>query len=188
MSWSERKIAGYLARHTFQRKHLVVPNCNWTGNECDLLVVTPDLRIIDVEIKISRADLKADAGKEKWWHPRPWRRHGEPEPARRPRDWPPRVWKHFYCLPAKIWTADLLAALPAVSGILLIRDIDTGGPNPPFYILCERRSKPNRDATKIDAGDAIDIARLAGLRMWDAFEELERVRNDCRGEKLLEVA
>jgi len=171
MKWSERQIAGYLARITFQRKHLIVPNCNWTGNECDLLVVTPNLRIIDVEIKISRADLRADAAKDKWWHPRPWRRHGEPQPQRTPRVWPPRVWKHFYCLPKEIWTPELFVGMAPVSGVLLIRDAGPGV----FHISCVRKSRPNRDAEKIDAEDAIDIARLAGLRMWDAYAEVDRL-------------
>ena len=62
LRWSENLIAATLARVVFQHKHLViVPNCSWPGSECDLLVVTPNLRVIDVEIKISRADLKADA-------------------------------------------------------------------------------------------------------------------------------
>lgn len=56
MTWNANLIAGALARQFFQRKHLVVvPQCNWTGHECDLLVVTTDLRVIDVEIKVSRA-------------------------------------------------------------------------------------------------------------------------------------
>ena len=42
---------------------VMVPNCYWTGDECDLLVVRNDLRLVDVEVKISRSDLKADAGK-----------------------------------------------------------------------------------------------------------------------------
>src|SRR5690554_6203769 len=69
MKWSEKRIARELAINFFNRKHLVVvPNCNWTGYEADVLAVTTDLRLIDVEIKISRADLKADAKKDKWWH------------------------------------------------------------------------------------------------------------------------
>ena len=64
LPWSENLIAATLARQIFHRKHLVVvPNCSWPGSECDLLVVTPSLRIIDVEIKISRADLLADTKK-----------------------------------------------------------------------------------------------------------------------------
>ena len=38
-AWSEQLIARTLARQTFEKKNLViVPNCNWTGNECDLPV------------------------------------------------------------------------------------------------------------------------------------------------------
>lgn len=62
MKWTEKTIARALAQQTFNRKYLVVvPNCNWTGYEADILAVTENLRLIDVEIKISRADLKADA-------------------------------------------------------------------------------------------------------------------------------
>lgn len=69
IKWSESNIARALALQVFARKYLVmVPNCNWTGYECDLLAVAPDLRIVDIEVKISRADLKADAKKDKWWH------------------------------------------------------------------------------------------------------------------------
>ena len=65
MIWSEEKIATTLARQIFQRKCLVVvPNCSWTGDECDLLAVTKDLRVIDVEVKISRSDYRADAKKD----------------------------------------------------------------------------------------------------------------------------
>lgn len=99
MKWSERQIASFLARVTFSHKHLViVPNCSWPGAECDLLVVTPNLRIIDVEVKISRADLKADKAKDKWFHGWDWRIDGHdyaPE-KRRTREFPRRVWKHYY--------------------------------------------------------------------------------------------
>ena len=69
MNWSEHVIAREIANQTLAKKCVVlVDNCNWTGYECDVLAVTTDLRIIDVEVKISRADLKADAKKNKWWH------------------------------------------------------------------------------------------------------------------------
>ena len=67
MEWSERLIARELAVGLFARRLVVVDNCIWTGHECDLLCVTTDLRIVDVEIKISRSDLKADAKKDKWF-------------------------------------------------------------------------------------------------------------------------
>lgn len=159
-------MAACLARHFQNRSLLIVPNTNWTGYETDLLCIErPGLRIIDVEIKISRADLKADPKKDKWWHSRPWSRV-KAGTERAPREWPEHVWKHYYALPLDIWTADLLATLPEASGVVALRS--------PHRLEVMRNAKPNRAAKPITAADAIDLARLASLRMWAA---LERERN-----------
>lgn len=193
--WSERLIARAIALQTFKRRYLVaVPNCNWTGHECDLLVVTDDLRIIDVEVKISRADLKADAKKEKWWH-REFKGYGDPIDTfndrghliRRhqeritvdtPRAWPPKVWKHYYAVPKEIWTPELEASLPSTSSGILLLDRD-GYPRPAgadMRVDCIRRATPNKDAKPIEARAAIDIARLASLRMWESYQQVENLR------------
>lgn len=176
MKWSEKNIAAALARQVFERKHLVlVPNCNWTGDECDLLVVTRDLRIIDVEVKISRADFKADAKKEKWWEP--W--HGSfsvphDKRIREPRPWPRKVWKHYYAMPKAIWKPELVEFLPSKSsGVILLSESETMRSG--VRAVIERRATPCRDAERIGPADAVDIARLASLRMWDAFDKLEKV-------------
>lgn len=176
MKWTENTIAGALARQFFERKHLVlVPNCTWTGHECDLLVVCRDLRLIDVEIKISRADFKADAKKDKWWasyRRDPVRGYVALNPSEH-RAWPPKVWKHYYCMPAEIWTPDLLPFLGSQSsGVLLLSE----GRDGQLAVKAEKRCMPNKDADRIAAGDAIDIARLASLRMWDALGKLEQKR------------
>ena len=129
-----------------------------------MLVVEKKLRIIDVEIKISRADLKADAKKDKWWITRPWsRRHIAAEPRR----WPDKVWKHYYVMPKAIWEAKLLADINEASGVILLEQDSrfTGG----LRIDVIRPAKPNRDAKPICPADAIDLARLASLRMWAAL-------------------
>ncbi len=184
MKWSEPLIARKLAREIFQRKCIVmVPNCSWTGNECDLLVVTQDLRIIDVEVKISRADLRADAGKDKWWH---WLRWDQKQAGlqRQPKAWPDKVWKHYYAMPADIWKPELATNMPATSGVILCKPMRDVGPD--FYVRVEKRAKPNRDAARIGHADAIDIARLANLRMWDALADVERVIQDSRKIRALE--
>jgi len=185
-AWSERLIGRELALNYFQRRHLVVvPNCGWTGNECDLLVVTKNLRIIDVEIKISRADLRADAKKYKWVN-RVFRGYGPEECrydergrllwANRPAiydderlQWPSRVWKHYYAVPMEIWDDSLAENIPAASGLLLLHR----GKRGEVLHECRRPAKPNRDAEKISPESAVDIARLASLRMWDAYSKLE---------------
>ena len=155
-AWSEAKIAHAIGRQVFNNAILMVPCCGWTGHECDLLVVERGLRIIDVEIKISRADLKADAAKDKWWVDRPWSRRHE---IKTKSDWPPKVWKHYYVLPTAIWDAKLLPALNAASGVILI-----SGSRPTFEVI--RKARPNTKALRISPADAINIARLASLRMW----------------------
>jgi len=184
MTWNEHTIARAISLQLLQRKCIVmVPNCSWTGHECDVLAVTTDLRIIDIEVKISRSDLKADAGKDKWWHRlnysqavqagrqqpgQPW----DPYAHRMPREWPRKVWKHYYALPADIWTDELMARLPSPrSGVLLLRE---GRGTVPVVVECRRRATPDKDAAKLTAEQAVDIARLANLRMWDAYMQRDR--------------
>ncbi len=179
-------IAGEIACQTLAKKCVVlVDNCNWTGHECDVLGVTTDLRIIDVEVKISRADLKADAGKDKWWRHLTWQdaeargidtRTWNPWKHREPREWPPKVWKHYYALPADIWRDDLIEALPSPkSGVLLLSQ----KPGEFMRVDCRRRATPNKDATRLTASNVMDIARLANLRMWDAYRDAERAKKDA---------
>lgn len=176
--WTEDRIASVMAYQLMRdgRSVLVVPRCHWVGHECDLLVIEPGLRIIDVEVKISRADLKADAKKDKWWKRRPWSRRRRAEdgttPAGEPfpRQWPDKVWKHYYVMPAEIWDESLLAGLPAASGVLLLNNACTTG----FSV--RRQPKANPDARPITPADAIDIARLASLRMWSALNSNQQAK------------
>lgn len=181
--WSEQRIARAISLQTLARKCVVlVDNCNWTGHECDVLAVTTDLRIIDVEVKISRADLKADAKKDKWWHHLSFaeaRQKGvdtktwNPWEHRTPVEWPRKVWKHYYAMPADIWKPELLDCLPsAASGVLLLREQRNS--ITPIAVECMRRAKPNKDAQRITPEQAIDIARLANLRMWEAYNRIDK--------------
>lgn len=178
-AFNERTIAAYLARVTFARKCLLcLPNCSWPGSECDVLAVTANLRVIDVEIKISRADFKADRSKDKWWRALPWQPGMSSDPwdqsRKERRLWPGKVWKHYYCVPDAIWKPELLDhAGSEMSGILLIRERPKLGD---WYIHVARMAKPDRNADRLDAADAIDIARLASLRMWDAYAEADALR------------
>ena len=165
--WTEGAIAVHIGRQTLARRCvLLVDRCTWTGHECDVLALTTDLRVIDVEIKISRSDLRADAKKDKWWH-RPIGAWNQPSPPAEPRQWPPRVWKHYYAMPASIWTDELIAVLPSMqSGILLLSE--HGGQT---IVKCRRQATPDRGAYRLSPPEVMNIARLANLRMWDAYEQ-----------------
>lgn len=173
--WTEARIGRAIVRSMFNSSVLAVPCCGWTGHEADLLIIEKGLRLIDIEVKISRSDLKADLGKDKWWVSRPWSR-SKLDAGRDRRPWPPRVWKHYYALPEAIWAPELEAALPEVSGILLLRRHGAVD-----IITPMRRAKPNRDATRLQPHECIDLARLAGLRMWDALQRVEQGKVQPKG-------
>jgi hypothetical protein len=161
-------IAGCLARNTFKDALVVVDRCSHVGHEADLLVVSRHgCRFIDVEVKISRADLKADRRKDKWFDfPLRWN-YREPRPDPVARDWPRRVWKHYYAMPAAIWKPELLEFCGAVSGVLLVHPGERSPRN--WRVTCVRRAKPSKTDQCATPAECIDIARLASLRMWDAY-------------------
>lgn len=167
MKWSENRIASAIARSLFEFEHIVlVPNCTWPGSECDLLIVTRDLRIIDVEIKIDRADFKADKAKDKWWS-----YHWSRTPVKL--EHPRKVWKHYFAMPAEVWKEGLEEHLPSTNCgvVLLYADERT-----PSGIRAEiiRRAIPNKKADRISSQDVVSIARLANIRMWEALDKLRR--------------
>lgn len=177
--WSENMIARALADQTFSRRAVVlVPNCNWTDHECDLLVVEQGLRIIDVEIKISRADLKADAAKTKWWHTRIFGdvdSDGLPTVRARGRGADVKtVWKHYYCLPYEIWDDSLIEYLPSrASGVIGLRE---GRKSGRIYAEVIRKTKPAKNPYRCSEQDVLNIARLANLRLWSLHSDIARMQ------------
>ena len=184
-AWNERVITTAIARQVLNRRCLLlVDRCIWTGYECDVLGVTQDLRIIDIEVKISRADLKADADKDKWWRNFSWTLQGGRyvQPERQPRPWPHKVWKHYYALPESIWKPELLEAIPSPhSGVILLKQVQQFRNAIPITVArVKRRAHPNKDASRLTAEEVLDIARLGNLRMWNAYEELSSAASQLR--------
>ena len=172
---TEGSIAGVVGRQVLERRCvLLVDRCSWTGSECDVLAVTSNLRVIDVEIKVSRSDLKADARKDKWWQQHPWA-YCQERPAPVALQWPHRVWKHYFAVPAAIWTADLLDALPSPAcGVVTLSEPEPSGH---VYVKCVRRALPNPAADRLTAEQVMAVARLANLRMWEAYAQRDAVRS-----------
>ena len=156
MTWNESGIAALLARDTFGRD-VVCPNCTLLGFESDLLVVHRSLHLIDVEIKVTRSDFKADAKKTKWWRfGRTWERPNFGPPQKL--DWPDKVWKHYYALPAELWKPELAEFLPIMSGLLLIHR---------NRVEHKQRAKPSPFAEPVKLETAMTIARLVSVRYWE---------------------
>lgn len=178
MKWTAREICRQLYIQAFRGKHLIVcPNTYWPGNETDLFVVRCDLRLMEVEIKISRSDLKADKHKEKWFEPwkfepgQPWLPKAERPRIRRTH--PLRIWKHYYCMPETVWKEGLEPEIPPTSGIILMRDHRT---HPGCWL--HRQAKPAKTADRITPEELADIARMQSHKMWDAFAEVDRAKRE----------
>lgn len=174
MKWTAREIARSLAFQVFNHKHLiVVPNTYWPGAETDLLLVRTDLRLMDVEIKISRGDLRADAKKDKWFDYVPARLGfgNNGDSPRVLRTHPRRIWKHYYCLPQSIWTDELEKDIQPTSGIIMMRDHND---RPGCWL--RRQAKPAKDPERITPEELADIARMQSHRMWESYDEVDRHR------------
>lgn len=197
---SESKIAHHLAMVHWSGKHLaMIRNCHAAGgHESDLLIVNEKRRVIDIEIKISRADFKADAKKTKWReslsthdaavtpgaittrHEKPHTFRGETvmrswSSHHKPLIHPKNVWKHYFVMPADIWDDGLVEYLPSpASGVMLINHTDGH-----IWGSVEtiRKAKANPDFQVLTNGHILNIARLCTIRMWNMAEKL-RTQND----------
>ena len=142
------------------RQNLIVPNVYWGMDihECDLLVVSKAGYLTEVEIKITRADLRADAKKG----------HGHRS----------RIIKRlFFALPECLESS--IEFVPERAGIILVRpmkkdDIDAGW-SP--YCREIRPAQRNKAAGKISDHDRYKIARLGTLRIWGLKRKLLKERN-----------
>jgi hypothetical protein len=164
-AYTAETIGNALARDRFSAALCVLDRCLWPGSECDLLVLTKTLRVIDVEIKISRADLKADRAKNKWFDFPEWGARAKGA-TKTEREWPRKVWKHYYAVAAPIWRDDLLEHCKPKSGVLVVHLRDNGRLH---HITVKRRVTANRDYEPVSMNDVVDIARLASHRMWNAY-------------------
>lgn len=152
---------------------MAVDNTYFTGFEADLLVVTKNLRVIDVEIKISRADLKADRNKDKWRHASGGYA-GKPS-VTLPLDWPRGVWKHYYCVADPIWTDALLEFVNPNSGVFTIKIADDGRYQ---GITVRKKCKPNKTNQPITPQGVVQLGHLANVRMHESYRKLDEMRSN----------
>ena len=149
----EMEIA--LASWLDYRQNLIVPNVYWglSGmHECDLLVVSKAGYLTEIEIKITRADLRAD---KKKWHNHESR----------------RIKRLFFALPH--YLEHCLHMVPERAGIILVTPAAKTGlwENHPRCLEI-RKAQRNKAAGKITDSDRYKIARLGALRIWNLKRKL----------------
>jgi len=140
------------------RINLIVPNVYWgwglDNHECDLLIVSKAGYVTEVEIKISRADLRADAKKS----------HGHRNA---------RIKYLYFAVPEKLETA-ALEFVPERAGIITVRNGENVVGIYPHRPKCKRIREPSKtiNVSKMSDHERYKIARLGALRIWNLKRKL----------------
>ena len=141
-----KEMERFAVRYIGPRRKYIVPNVSWgwgLRHEADLIVVSKNLWVTEIEIKVSAADLKADAKKEKWG-----------------REYDDKISKLIYAVPADLFET-CKNNIPEFCGILAFKENGS---------LAEIRKakeipakKPRR---KITEKELIALLRLGCMRLW----------------------
>ena len=142
--WTEAGLQRMLALKFNKSGCMCVPNCGVFGWEADLIRVNPKLFASEYEIKITRADFRADAGKT-WKH---LRLSEATEYVNMP---PPNFF--WYVAPSGVVPLD---EVPRHAGLLEIVGHD--------IVPTKRAPRLHREPLK--PKDLMDLARGAALRYW----------------------
>jgi hypothetical protein len=148
-----------VARHFHWRQNLIVPNVSWgiwdLGYEADMVVLRPSGYALEVEIKVTKSDIKADLSK----------RHTHNSKLFR------ELW---FAVPAKL-AGD--PNIPKRAGILAIHERYHGDG---WTAIPERMPQRNKEAVQWDQERRDKLLHLGCMRIWSLKEHLATLRQ--RGE------
>lgn len=149
-----------VAKHFGYRNNLIVPNVHWGMeiHECDLLIVTRRGYAYEVEIKVTKADLKKDAGKG----------HGHHDN---------RIKYLYFAIPD--YLEECIDLVPERAGVMLVdsKPLQTTtyrGRKHTWSRRCDvvRQPEINMLAKPFSDEERYKVARLGALRIWRLKEKL----------------
>jgi len=133
-----------VAEHFGIRTHIIVPNVSWGlgVHECDLLSVTKAGYATEIEIKVSRQDIKADLKK----------RHTHKSS---------KIKYLYFAIPDVL--RDSIEFIPDKAGIFIISKDNYGD------IICIEERKPVacEFARKLTDKEILKVATLGTMRIWN---------------------
>jgi hypothetical protein len=145
-----RDIEVAVAKHFDYRRNLIVPNISWglLDYEADILVLSAAGYASEVEIKVSRSDLRRDSKKQ----------HGHRSDL---------VKAFWFAVPEAI-VDFALEHIPEDAGLLGIWERQRrGGPGSIFEARPHRFPTPRPHSRKFTESERHQMARLAAMRYWD---------------------
>jgi hypothetical protein len=147
-----------VAKYFDYRKNLIIPNVSWgwTTHECDLLVVSPSGRVLEVELKISKSDLLNDLKKP---------HHHKAK----------NIHEVWFAVPEELLEA-AKEVLDSKFGIAYIHKCSNGK----YVVEKARKAKTNTKVKAATEKDVEKLKRLLCMRIWGMkkkiadFEEKRR--------------
>lgn len=141
-----------LARFFNWRANLIVPNVSWGMgvHECDLLVCTKAGYLWEVEIKVSKADLKKDSLK--------WHEHRND-----------KIKHLFFAIPT--YLQDCIELIPPRAGIITVAPVSE---ERTWWGRVKKIREPetNPAARPITDAQRYTLARLGAMRIWGLANRL----------------
>ena len=131
------------------RTHLIIPNVSWSlfEYEMDMAVITKSNRLWEVEIKVSKSDLKADLKKR--------RQHNDH-----------RVSRLYFAIPESL--VPNIELIPERAGVLMVL---------PDFKVIEIRKPKILPAPALDTQEINKLQKLLSMRIWGLKRKLIRMRN-----------
>lgn len=154
------EIEFWLAKEFNYRQNIVVPNVSWGMglHECDLLVLRASGFAVEVEIKRSLSDLKADSKKNHI--------HASV-----------KVRELWFAIPVEVYDKGA-EFVPERAGILTFERRDfrfSGGKTKEGLLIRRRReAKINAAARKFTDKERQQLLRLAHMRIWAMKRQISR--------------
>jgi hypothetical protein len=146
----------------------VVPNLSWgwgLNYEADLIAVSAARLAVEIEIKVSRSDLRADAQKDKW---KP--RMGGPVAL------DSRISRFFYAVPmALVPDVEKLEGGFPGAGII--------GVEADHQSKIVRKAEVIKTARKVSDEEMMKLGHLVAMRYWDERETRARLLDEIKSMK-----
>jgi len=138
------------------RSHYVVPEVHWGlgfNHRLDLLSINPKTLVgTEIEIKVSRSDLKRDLEKE----------HGHKDP---------RIRQLYFAGPEELKEA-LFQFVPKEAGIITVfKNTGNVWRHRTYQCTIRRRPKADKYYTPFSKSEIFELLRLGNMRYWSLFSK-----------------
>jgi len=139
-----------------KRKNIIIPNCfiEWgtaTDHECDILIIKPSGYAIEVEIKMSVSDFKADMKKK----------HSHINEKLR---------QLYYAMPENVFDA-CKHDIPDYAGVLILYNYDN------FERVKELKYAPKKEARKLTIEEQNKLMRTGIMKYWNLKESYHKEKS-----------